>query len=224
MAKIWLTSDTHFAHANSLRYCGRPFFTATQCDETIVARWNALVAPEDTVYHLGDVAMHTKPMMRLISRLNGNKVLIVGNHDLMYSYFIKTRGQKFVDKMLEDYKKAGFSKIYHGSILIAGARLCHFPTKNAYDSYHNDKHDHARPTDNGIPNICGHVHDNWLKRGNNINVGVDVTNFKPVLLEDILDLYYNGPENIEAPYKIRRYLWKTYHTLVWKLSKLLKNK
>lgn len=226
MSKIWLTSDPHFSHKNTLRYCGRPFFTITQCDNAMITRWNALVKPEDTVYVIGDVAMHTAPMKRIVPKLNGKKILIVGNHDLVHHYFLKTRGQKFIDKMTKDYTEAGFSEIHHGSYALPELenkiRLCHFPTKNAYDKYHNDMHNAAKPLDDGKLNICGHVHIAWTKRGNNINVGVDVNNFQPISLDNVLTLWTTGPTNIETPYRLRIKLWKWYHTLVWRVSNLLK--
>jgi calcineurin-like phosphoesterase family protein len=171
--------------------------------------------------------MHTAPIKRILPQLNGHKILIVGNHDLCYSYFIKTRGQKFVDKMTKDYKEAGFEMICFGSLRILHPsyeiRLCHFPTKNAEDKYHNDKHDAARPVDNGMLNICGHVHQNWLKRGNNINVGVDVWDFTPVPLDEILKIWqFMG--DIDAPHPFRIAFWKLYHTLLWKISNLFPKK
>lgn len=196
----------------------------------MIARWNAIVTPEDTIYHLGDVAMHTAPMKRILPRLNGKKILIIGNHDLLYDYFIKTRGQKFIDKMYKEYKEAGFTEIYKSGMEHClfdeygrnyHVRLSHFPTINAYDNYHGTKHDHARPEDTGILNICGHVHQNWLKRGNNVNVGVDVHDFKPISLEAVLQLYNNGPKDIDNPNKIRVFIWKIYHTTAWRISNII---
>lgn len=245
MANIWFTSDTHFSHKNTLRYCGRPFWTKEQCDEAMIARWNAVVKPEDTVYHLGDVAMHTAPIVRILPRLNGKKILIVGNHDLMYSYFIATRGIKFVDRMRKEYLEAGFAEIHLSGLTVdfafwdglvppigtaegrilppvtVKARLSHFPTKNVEDKYHNDKHEKSRPKDDGTLNICGHVHQNWLKRGNNINVGVDVWDFAPVSLEEVISLHRFGPKNIDAPKKSRIFIWKLYHTTMWRINRVL---
>lgn len=236
MTKIWLTSDTHYSHKNTLRYCGRPFWTIDACDEAMIKRWNAVVKPEDTVYHLGDVAMHTVPMKRLLPRLNGNKILIVGNHDLMYSYFLKSRGQKFVDKMTKDYLDAGFAEINTNEVLCLAlpansqnklnesggcVRLSHFPTKNISDEFYNDRHSASRPEDDGILNICGHVHQHWLKRGNNINVGVDVWDFTPVSLDTIIELWHKGPENLPAPKVLRIIVWKLYHTIVWRLNNVV---
>ena len=42
-----------------------------------------IVTENDTVYHLGDVGFGTTEMLKeLISRLNGTKILLRGNHDL----------------------------------------------------------------------------------------------------------------------------------------------
>ena len=48
----WFTSDTHWGHANILKYDNRPFATIDEHDEELVRRWNAVVAPGDVVYHL----------------------------------------------------------------------------------------------------------------------------------------------------------------------------
>jgi calcineurin-like phosphoesterase family protein len=231
MSKIWFTSDTHFSHRNTMRYCGRPFLTVESCDKVMIERWNKLVAPEDTVYHLGDVSMHTAPIKRILPQLNGRKILIIGNHDLVYSpYFLRTRGQKFIDRMYKEYTEAGFAEIHpsgYAKLLYSesmrgyvAARLSHFPTKNAEDKHHNDKHDASRPVDDGTLNICGHVHQNWLKRGSNINVGVDVWDFRPVSVEEVLDLWVNEKE-LDNPSKLRVALWKAYHTLIWKVKSTL---
>jgi calcineurin-like phosphoesterase family protein len=234
MSNIWFFSDPHFSHKNTLRYCGRPFFTVKQCDDTMIRNINAVVMPEDTLYVVGDVAMHTAPIKRLIPQIKcKNIILVVGNHDLMYDYFIMTRGQKFVDRIVEEYKAAGFKKIIHGQTMthINGTvhgtqwvRICHFPTKSAAKTYHGDKHDHARPVDDGTLNICGHVHQLFVKRGNDINVGVDAWDFKPVSADTLIDLYRNGPTNVETPKKWRIAIWKIYHTAVWKISKLFERK
>jgi calcineurin-like phosphoesterase family protein len=119
--------------------------------------------------------------------------------------------------MLAEYKKAGFIEILPSSYCIQYKgqfiRLSHFPTKDVTKDYHSVKHLEQRPDDTGILNLCGHVHIEWLKRDNNINVGVDVTDFKPVLLDDMIELWKNGPENINTPNKVRIALWKAYHTV-----------
>jgi calcineurin-like phosphoesterase family protein len=95
MMDTWIISDTHFGHDSILifkDYQGKPlrlFENAKEMDEYIISKWNSVVKPEDKVYHLGDVMMRaTVEKMKLISRLNGKKTLILGNHDSpeMYLY------------------------------------------------------------------------------------------------------------------------------------------
>ncbi len=79
------TSDTHFCHTNILHMQPRPFDSIEQHDETMISRWNAVVGPDDIVYHLGDFAMGLNDADRIrgiFNRLNGRKFLIYGNHDV----------------------------------------------------------------------------------------------------------------------------------------------
>lgn len=86
MKDIFVISDTHFGHqlmTTVLTDHGqrlRPWDTTDEMDETLIANWNSVVTPSDKVYHLGDVFFPRKGRM-LLSRLNGDKVLIRGNHD-----------------------------------------------------------------------------------------------------------------------------------------------
>jgi calcineurin-like phosphoesterase family protein len=53
--EIFVISDTHFGQAKAIEYFGRPFASREEMDETMIERWNAVVRPQDIVYHLGDV-------------------------------------------------------------------------------------------------------------------------------------------------------------------------
>lgn len=77
---IFFTSDTHFGHHNIIEYCQRPFSSVEEMDESLVQKWNEVVKPKDTVFHLGDLAF--KYGMISAHKLNGKKFLILGNHDL----------------------------------------------------------------------------------------------------------------------------------------------
>ena len=88
MPSVFLVSDTHFGHEKTCtvfrRADGsplRPFASAEEMDEEMVRRWNDRVRPQDKVYHLGDVVINRK-CLQTLSRLNGDKVLIKGNHDI----------------------------------------------------------------------------------------------------------------------------------------------
>lgn len=82
--RTWYVSDTHFCHKRIIELSQRPFSDVVEMDEAMIANWNAVVAPGDTVRHGGDFATfgRGKDMIRAIfHRLNGEKHLIIGNHD-----------------------------------------------------------------------------------------------------------------------------------------------
>lgn len=82
MGNIWIISDTHFRHKNIIRYCDRPFSSVTEMNEQLISKWNAKVSKEDIVIHLGDFSCGSIGEIRNIrNRLNGNIILIKGNHD-----------------------------------------------------------------------------------------------------------------------------------------------
>ena len=57
---VFFTADTHFGHAAARAFYRRPFATVAEMDTAMVARWNAAVAPDDEVWHLGDFAVRHK--------------------------------------------------------------------------------------------------------------------------------------------------------------------
>ena len=89
MPAVFLVSDTHFGHAGVCRFTHpkdptvklRPWTDPDEMDEEMVKRWNETVRPNDKVYHLGDVVINRKAL-KTLARLNGDKVLIRGNHDI----------------------------------------------------------------------------------------------------------------------------------------------
>ena len=83
---IWFTSDQHFHHNNILKFTDRPYKTVKDMNKGIIAKWNKQVAPTDLVYVLGDFVWNTvkkNEYKKLLEKLNGSIVLIVGNHDDM---------------------------------------------------------------------------------------------------------------------------------------------
>jgi calcineurin-like phosphoesterase family protein len=171
---FYFTSDTHFSHANIIIYCNRPFTDIDQMNEAMIKNWNDRVKPEDTVYHLGDFSMGKKENVFLRRRLNGKIILIKGNHD----------------KKDELHKEAGFDEIHRKlSIELDGYKLylAHIPvhlpdpTERWYPPDLLEK-----PPEYYDFFLCGHVHTQWARQGKTINVGVDVSDFKPLTLAELL--------------------------------------
>lgn len=83
---IWFTSDLHFFHDRILEFHPKrkEIFgnTVEKAKEAMIQLWNSRVSKKDTVYILGDLAFgEVEDKRKLFQRLNGNKVLILGNHD-----------------------------------------------------------------------------------------------------------------------------------------------
>ena len=57
---VWFTADTHFGHGGALGLFRRPFASVAAMDAALIERWNATVAAEDTVWHLGDFAVRVR--------------------------------------------------------------------------------------------------------------------------------------------------------------------
>jgi calcineurin-like phosphoesterase family protein len=145
-------------------------------NQTLVDNWNAVVAPDDEVFLLGDIAMKTTQAEIWIPKLKGNITLIAGNHDFTPYKNPKRR---------ECYEKLGFKEIdYEKMIEIDGVsvKLHHMPyVSNNDEAYYDDRYRDLRPIPTGEKILlCGHVHERWRIKNNMINVGVDVNNYAPL--------------------------------------------
>jgi len=174
MPAVFLVSDTHFGHENTCtkfkREDGsplRPFANAEEMDEEMVKRWNERVGPKDKVYHLGDVVMGRRHLNTL-RRLNGDKVLIKGNHDIF---------------KLEDY--IPHFRDIRGYHVMNGMILSHVPV-------------HEESLGRFGTNIHGHLHANRVMRKTAhgteeidpryFSACVELHDFAPVLFEDAVKM------------------------------------
>lgn len=201
----WFTSDQHFGHANIIRYCDRPFDSTDDMDSDIVERYNGLVAADDDVWWLGDVAMgDAQQTLRNVARCNGVKRLVVGNHDRVFHRPQSNRRPESEWDAL--YREVGFASIEHtpSSITLANGLsvvMCHFPYRG--DSHDEDRFDALRPADQGRWLLHGHVHEKWRQQGRQINVGVDAWGGQPVSEAQICELIDGGAVD-SAPLPWRR--------------------
>jgi calcineurin-like phosphoesterase family protein len=202
MGQIFFTSDTHFGHKNIIRLSNRPFkATKNQTDievmnEAIVKNWNATVSPEDTVYHLGDVALGPiDESLAIIARLNGTKVLVTGNHDRNFRGGRRSASLEPAE-WDERYLSVGFDRVYANVALsgftgLPAVMLSHFPYNG--DSHDGDRYDEFRATDSGCPIVHGHTHSDkvisYSERGTlQIHAGVDTWRFRPVSYQRIAEI------------------------------------
>lgn len=165
--RAFFTSDTHFFHANILKYCARPFATVEDMNEQMIHAWNGTVLPDDEVFFLGDFGFGPpEPLTKIVLRLNGRKHLVAGNHDRKLSH-------------------AGFvsvHKLHEFKIRQEGVRatvvMCHFPMTVWEGSHH------------GTWNLHGHSHNTLKPTGRQLDVGVDsaaekLGSYRPFSVADI---------------------------------------
>ena len=172
MSKIFVTSDSHFGHDREFIWGPRGFESCEAHDKAIIERWNAIVAPEDDVYLLGDVMLGDSAHgMECLYKLNGKIHIVRGNHD--------------TDKRIELYKAhpkvvevANVIRLKYNKIHFY---LSHYPTitsnlekESIYQCEINLMGHTHQQTDfyNGLP-FCYHV-------------GMDSHNCTPILLDDII--------------------------------------
>jgi len=165
---IFFTSDTHYGHANVIKYSNRPFQDVDEMNEMMIKNWNDVVRPGDLVYHLGDFAFTTlEKATEIARRLNGQKYLVFGNHD--------KRLRKERDFLAQWVWAKDFAEIKVGDQKIV---LCHYAML-VWNQSHR-----------GAWNLHGHSHGNLPvdKHALRIDVGVDCWDYEPVSYDEIADV------------------------------------
>ncbi len=192
----FVTSDTHFGHANIIKYCDRPYKDRHHMNEALIENWNNVIGDGDVVYHLGDVAMGPSDEWdAVLKRLNGYKVLVIGNHDKVFEGAYKP---SYIEKWEPRYEE-WFDEIYPHleGIEFAGitVNMSHFP----YEADHMEtrRYMEHRLKDEGVPLIHGHTHDrgvpvSYSEAGTlQIHAGQDAWNYTPVS-EDQIEALLRG--------------------------------
>ena len=158
----YVFSDPHFCHEKIIQVANRPFTSVEEMNETIIQNYNMIVQKQDVCYWLGDIMYDaTKDKVRdVLGRMHGRKYLIRGNHDMNHSETW--------------WKSVGFDKVFSHPIYDEANRimLSHEPLPE----FGNIP---------GVVNFHGHIHTNgydFQEHQNCINVCVEITDYKPVLL------------------------------------------
>lgn len=187
MPAVFLTSDTHFGHKNICKFTNydgspvRPWDDADEMDEEMVKRWNETVRPNDKVYHLGDVVINRKSLA-ILDRLNGDKVLIKGNHDIF---------------KLTDYVK--YFRDIRGYHVMNGMILSHIPiSKDSIARFGTNIHGHTHgnrvmkkvtvqtATFDDPDHAFGDRYEKEVIDPDYFCVCVEQTDFRPILFEDVI--------------------------------------
>lgn len=158
---LFFTSDTHFGDHRTINIHERPFASAAAMDGVLIERWNEVVGVEDEVWHLGDFARSGEAVAGLLARLNGHKHLVAGNEDPPATR--SAAGWASVS----DYREIE----HEGRLLV----LCHYP----FRSWNRQG--------KGAVNLHGHSHGRIKPMARQVDVGVDVWDFRPVAVAAVLE-------------------------------------
>lgn len=164
---VFFSSDIHFGHDNLRKFYPKTrgsFPSVEALDAHIIKEWNARIAPGDDVFILGDLG-HGNPghLDRCLAQLNGDKVLVVGNHDKKTWRNVK---HHFVEVHQSYYEE------WIGDKFVT---MCHYPiwewNSISRGAYHLHGHLHGKP--HGIP-------------GRILDVGIDNNNLLPFSFDDVV--------------------------------------
>lgn len=189
----YFSSDWHIGHEKVLEYNNRPFINLKHMHRVLINNYNNTVKPNDICYFLGDMGL-TKgdEIKKVIKRLNGTKILILGNHD--------KKGKQF-------WYSAGFDLVMYGAKLYINhheVTLSHCPlygvkredtshingseNENWHREEKHTKKGHSFP-DWGQFHLHGHTHapnnETKVALGHQYDVGVDGNSYTPVSISKI---------------------------------------
>jgi calcineurin-like phosphoesterase family protein len=168
MANVFVISDHHFGHKHIIDFESRPFSNADEMTETMIEKWNAVVGKDDRVFHLGDFSfLNKEKTASILSRLNGYKSFIMGNHD-------RGRSRRW-------WLEAGFDEVSEYAIVYNGFFFL------SHEPMYMNKH---------MPyvNIHGHIHGQKYEGNQYFNVSVEQRDYTPVSFEHIKSIVVPSEE------------------------------
>ena len=184
MAKVFFTADLHFGHENVIQFDNRPFETVEEMDAELIRRWNAKVGKGDLVFVLGDMIWKTRnsDAETLIRSLNGQIVLIKGNHDrFLHNAKAKNAlaGVKDYDDICVNLEDGTDRRVV----------LCHYyiPLYNGHRWQAVHLHGHSHNSEEYLieESIKQKLRDDGFET-RSYNVGCMHWNYEPVTLDEIL--------------------------------------
>lgn len=170
--KIYFHSDWHFMHKNVLNLCNRRFLNIQEHDEYLIKCINETVTNSDRLYVLGDLGYHKdlEGLRNVLKRINGNKHIILGNHDsVQHLTQLKREG------VICDVKE--FKTVQKGNKSIV---CCHYPLKE-WNGYYR-----------GYYHVFGHVHGTIPQYDRCLDVGVDNIGYYPMEFDDVIKTIDKG--------------------------------
>jgi calcineurin-like phosphoesterase family protein len=204
LPKFYFSSDFHFLHDKAFIFEKRGCSSVEEMNEKIIENFNKIIRPQDYLIVLGDIFLGNKTKAKeYISRLNGHKINVRGNHDFGKRKMLNMGFEWVCDKMELNiqgtpvllshypYQKNLLQKIIY--------RILAFFDKNL--RIDSRKFEQA-PVDRGMFLLCGHTHQLDKVRGRQINVGLDAWQMRPVSEDEIASLINKIKPTKQNPTKL----------------------
>ena len=190
---LFFTSDWHIGHANVIKFDQRPFRNLNHMHEVLINNYNSSVTPDSVCYFIGDMGMcKHEELTKIMARLNGTKVLILGNHD----------------RNVHSMYSQGFDVVLNSAVIYIGDHrisLSHCPLPGIFredvtgmkgampeDNFHGEhKNQKFMSFDSAAEfHLHGHIHSTWhngkpRSTDRQFDVGVAANSFRPVSLKVI---------------------------------------
>ena len=81
MGKTFVTSNLQLGRPGAIKKYKRDYTNVDEMTESLIRKWNEIVAVDDTVYHLGNFAWDPRTAQSAMLALNGNIKFVLGEHD-----------------------------------------------------------------------------------------------------------------------------------------------
>lgn len=162
--RVFVWSDIHFGHGNIIKYCNRPYPNRQLMDQCLVGNYQNNIKHDDIVIFGGDIGfMKEHDINHILNQLPGYKIQIVGNHDMHRD-----------------------GRLYE--LAFNERHLCFVVDVQDVDMEYQLLFTHYPMDPLNIPegcyNVHGHIHDNLVPGNKHINMCVEHTGYKPVLLKE----------------------------------------
>lgn len=181
----YFISDNHWGHGNIINIANRPFNDVNEMNQYMIDQWNSVVGENDEVYYLGDLMYRMNPkhfVKYILSKLNGKKYLIPGNHDKRYmKHYIEHF--EWINEI--EYLTHSVNNETYNFVLF------HYPIISWDGMFRNHIHLHGHTHNNSIEdkmnyNIIGHI----------LNVNCEFNDYKPLSINDIIERFKNKKINL----------------------------
>lgn len=173
MAKVFFTSDPHLGHKNLVE--GLRNMSVEECDNLIISNWNRVVSKRDMVYVLGDLVMEKHNIIeKYIRQLNGNIIIVGGNHDNR--------------RCCIEYQRLGIPVM--GALNYKGYICTHLPVhESALLGFKGNIHGHIHKQ--GVIDGVGEYYPETIKHPRYYNVNVEFHDYTPIEFSEIERFFSN---------------------------------